>query len=153
MYPQSARIVPPSSPKSRTITLILCLFLGWLGVHRFYVDKIGTGILYLCTEGLFYIGVLVDFILILTGDFTDGAGLKLIEWDGYQGTPVIVTTTYQQPYQQQYPQPPYPPTPQPPQKSYPVAQQSNTKVKYCPTCGSANEPISTYCSSCGAVIE
>ena len=32
------------SPKSRLVALLLCLFLGWLGVHRFYAGKIGTGL-------------------------------------------------------------------------------------------------------------
>ncbi|MBN1329843.1 MAG: NINE protein [Candidatus Heimdallarchaeota archaeon] len=154
MYQQQIRMAPPSSPKSRTIALILCIFLGWLGIHRFYVDKIGTGILYLCTEGLFGIGVLVDFILILTGSFTDGAGLPLIEWDGYKSVPVTVTTTYQPYPQQTYTQPPpYPITPQQPQKSYPSPQQPKSQAKYCPICGSANELSSTYCSSCGSVLE
>ena len=45
--------------------LILCLFLGGLGAHRFYRRKIGTGILYLFTFGLFGIGTLVDFISII----------------------------------------------------------------------------------------
>ena len=41
--------------KSKTVTLILCIFLGYIGVHRFYTGKIGTGILYLLTGGIFYI--------------------------------------------------------------------------------------------------
>ena len=39
------------SPKSRLVALLLCFFLGPLGVHRFYVGKIGTGILMLLTLG------------------------------------------------------------------------------------------------------
>lgn len=49
---------------------LICWFLGGLGIHRFLVGKIGTGILYLCTAGLFGIGALVDFIMILCGKFT-----------------------------------------------------------------------------------
>lgn len=61
--------------KNRTTALLLCFFLGAFGAHRFYVGKTGTGILYLLTIGLFGIGVLVDFITIITGSFKtkDGA--------------------------------------------------------------------------------
>ena len=65
---------PNASPKSRLITLLLCIFVGGLGIHRFYVGKIGTGILYTLTLGLFGIGYLVDFIKILCGKFTDKNG-------------------------------------------------------------------------------
>ncbi|PIR22042.1 MAG: hypothetical protein COV44_09695 [Deltaproteobacteria bacterium CG11_big_fil_rev_8_21_14_0_20_45_16] len=41
---------------------ILLTFLGVFGVHRFYIGKWVTGILYLCTGGLFFIGVLYDYI-------------------------------------------------------------------------------------------
>ena len=45
-----------------TVELCLCLFLGWLGAHKFYAGKTGTGILYLFTFGLFGIGWLIDTI-------------------------------------------------------------------------------------------
>ena len=47
------------------ITLLLCIFLGIFGGHKFYEGKIGLGILYIFTFGLFGIGILVDFIVIL----------------------------------------------------------------------------------------
>ena len=68
------------SPKSRTVALLLCLFLGVLGIHRFYEGKIGTGILWLLTAGLFGIGALVDLILIICGKATDKSGLAIQNW-------------------------------------------------------------------------
>lgn len=65
------------SPKSRMVTALLCLFLGVLGGHRFYAGKIGTGVLYLFTGGLFGVGIVVDLILILIGSFRDGQGLAI----------------------------------------------------------------------------
>ncbi|WP_235923062.1 TM2 domain-containing protein [Rugamonas aquatica] len=53
------------------------LFLGFLGVHRFYVGKIGTGILMLLTFGGFGIWALIDFIMVVLGSFTDSDGLKI----------------------------------------------------------------------------
>ncbi len=63
-----------SSPKSYKTTLFLTIFLGHLGVHRFYVGKIGTGIIYLLTIGCFGIGWLVDIERVISGTFTDDYG-------------------------------------------------------------------------------
>lgn len=63
-----------NSEKSFVATLILCILLGGLGVHRFYVGKIGTGIIWLLTFGLLGIGVLVDLIIIAVGNFKDKQG-------------------------------------------------------------------------------
>jgi TM2 domain-containing membrane protein YozV len=69
------------SPKSRLVTFLLCTFLGTLGVHRFYVGKTGTGILWLFTLGLFGIGTLIDWILIVCGEFKDIDELPIKNWD------------------------------------------------------------------------
>lgn len=68
------------STKSRLVALLLCVFLGCLGVHRFYVGKIGTGVIWLLTGGCFGIGTIVDFILICVGSFKDKEGNKITKW-------------------------------------------------------------------------
>ena len=66
-----------NSEKSFVATLILCILLGGLGVHRFYVGKIGTGILMLLTFGGLGIWTLVDIIVIAVGNFKDSNGLPI----------------------------------------------------------------------------
>lgn len=67
------------SDKSSTIALLLCIigFFGVSGIHRFYVGKVGTGLLMLFTAGGFGIWTLIDAILIGTGSFYDSEGLPL----------------------------------------------------------------------------
>jgi TM2 domain-containing membrane protein YozV len=56
------RFVP--GPINYDLTWILLTFLGLFGVHRFYMGKIFTGLLYLCTGGLFLVGYLYDFLTL-----------------------------------------------------------------------------------------
>ncbi len=73
--------VAENSAKSPLVTLLLCLFLGMFGIHRFYVGKFGTGLLMFLTGGGLGIWFLVDLILIVTNKFEDSEGkrLKLIK--------------------------------------------------------------------------
>ncbi|MHA1516420.1 MAG: NINE protein [Candidatus Heimdallarchaeaceae archaeon] len=75
----------PPSPHSRGVALILCIFLGYLGLHRFYVGNVGMGIVYLFTLGIFGFGPFIDFFSILFGSFRDIQGRDiqgrlLTEW-------------------------------------------------------------------------
>lgn len=72
--------VTATSEKSRTVALLLCVFLGFLGIHRFYVGKIGTGVIYLFTIGIFGLGWLYDILQILMGGFKDNADAPLRNW-------------------------------------------------------------------------
>lgn len=65
-------------PKKKWVAFFLCLFFGFLGVHRFYVHKTGTGIIWLFTFGLGGVGCLVDLIMILIGAFHDKMGQPLV---------------------------------------------------------------------------
>jgi hypothetical protein len=78
---------PPLGPPAVRISekrilpaLLLCIFFGWLGVHRFYVGKIGTGIVQVLTFGGLGIWVLIDLILIIAGAFTDQSRAKITLW-------------------------------------------------------------------------
>ena len=56
------------------VTLLLCWFLGVLGVHRFYTGHTATGVIQLLTLGGCGIWTLIDFIVILVGNFKDAEG-------------------------------------------------------------------------------
>ena len=65
------------SPKSKVATLILAIFLGWLGIHRLYAGRYISGVVYLFTYGVFYCGWILDIILIIMGKFKDKNGLPI----------------------------------------------------------------------------
>ncbi|OGP92808.1 MAG: hypothetical protein A2Z19_01900 [Deltaproteobacteria bacterium RBG_16_54_18] len=62
------------SKKDFVPTILLCFFLGSFGVHRFYVGKIGTGIVMLLTLGGLGVWTLIDFIIIVCSRFKDKQG-------------------------------------------------------------------------------
>ena len=65
------------SEKNFVATLILAILLGGFGVHRFYVGKIGTGIVMILTLGGLGIWTLIDVIMIAVGNFKDSNGLPI----------------------------------------------------------------------------
>jgi TM2 domain-containing membrane protein YozV len=65
------------SPKSWLATLLLSIFLGEFGIDRFYLGKVGTGILKLITVGGFGIWWLIDLILVIAGAMKDKQGLPV----------------------------------------------------------------------------
>ncbi len=82
--------VPPNEPISpcgRLLSLLLCAAgaIGIAGLHRFYVGKIATGILWFCTWGLLGVGQLVDLAMIAAGAFRDKQGRRVWMWqDGWK---------------------------------------------------------------------
>lgn len=69
------------SRRSRLIALILVILTGVIGGHRYYVGKIGTGILFTLTGGFAGFGTLYDLIMICIGRFTDCHGYPLKTWE------------------------------------------------------------------------
>ena len=57
------------------------MFLGYFGVHKFYEGKIGMGILYIFTLGLFGIGTYIDLIKLLIGNGSDKDGDSIRCWN------------------------------------------------------------------------
>ena len=68
------------SPKLRLAAALFCGFFGFLGIHRFYVGKIGTGILMILTAGGIGIWIVIDFIFIVLGQFRDKEGRVVRRW-------------------------------------------------------------------------
>ena len=75
--------ISKKSKKSRLTALLLCLLLGAISAHRFYVGKIGTAIFQIILVAVYGIGivwVVIDLIIIIVGKFKDKNGLILTEW-------------------------------------------------------------------------
>lgn len=82
-------VQPEETDKRILIAFLLCVFFGWAGIHRFYVGKIGSGIIFillLLTSPLAIpviilgIWLLIDLILILLGGFKDSEGRYIVKW-------------------------------------------------------------------------
>ncbi len=72
--------IPNVSPKSRLVAFLLCTFLGVLGIHRFYCNRVGSGIAMILTAGGLGIWLLIDWIVILCGNFRDKEGKVIRNW-------------------------------------------------------------------------
>ncbi|MFC2067728.1 TM2 domain-containing protein [Chloroflexota bacterium] len=68
------------SSKSRLAVTLFSFFLGELGIHRFYLGKIGTGILMIVTLGGLGIWYLIDFIMAVAGAMKDKEGKPIKNW-------------------------------------------------------------------------
>lgn len=87
MSPTGAPVAIVEPPRSKAAAAVLCFFLGWLGVHRFYTGQAGIGAAQLLLNVLLFwtlivplcvgVWVFVDFILILTGGVKDKYGRPL----------------------------------------------------------------------------
>ena len=66
-----------SKPRSKIVTLILCIFFGWAGLHRFYSGNIITALIYMFSFGLLGVGVLLDLLYIIAGTYRDANGVPL----------------------------------------------------------------------------
>ncbi|MHA1556411.1 MAG: NINE protein, partial [Candidatus Heimdallarchaeota archaeon] len=148
------------STYSRTIALILCLTLGGMGGHQFYVGKSSMGFIYLVTSGFCGIGVFIDLILILFGSFTDDSGRIVSNWSGGSGRyyqPVTYTQTVHTQPVHQIRHPAYIPaqTPTEPHKEKQTGYgfEKEPVSNYCPNCGYDNDSASTTCSSCGSMLK
>ena len=67
------------SERDWLITLLLAIFCGCLGLHRFYCGKIFTGLLFLLTIGFLGIGEIIDLIFIVCKKFKDKEGKFVLE--------------------------------------------------------------------------
>lgn len=120
--------------KNKILEIILCSvgFIGIAGLHRFYVGKTKSGLLYLLTFGVFGIGTIIDLISLLKDNFADVKGSSL----EVNNQPIHPSQTYQQ-NQMQYQQPQAQQTFQQGVESY---NQANQRIQY------PNSALQSQCS-------
>src|SRR5439155_7477122 len=93
-YPGQVPVMAMEPQKSWLATVLLCQFLGTLGVHRFYTGRIISGIFQLLTFGGFGIWVFIDLIMIVSGDFKDQYNRLLDQQPVIGGSRSWVTAAY-----------------------------------------------------------
>ena len=77
---KSGHIPEEISGKKRSVALIMCVLYGWLGLHRFYVNKIGTALAMMFSLGGLGIWYFIDLVWIIAGTFEDKEGKVLHDW-------------------------------------------------------------------------
>lgn len=120
--------------KSKATAIILALFLGDIGIHKFYLGQAGQGVLYLLLCWTFIPVILsiidiIHYLVMSEGDFQTKYG------GGYVVNPQQM---YQQPSQQQFSQ------------SQPNAQDG---FVFCSSCGTKVEIGTKFCTQCGSHIK
>jgi TM2 domain-containing membrane protein YozV len=83
-----------ASQKSFIATWLLSLLLGYFGIDRFYLGKIGTGILKLITFGGFGLWYLIDLIIVLAGAQTDKQSRSLAGYAQHKTVAIIVSILF-----------------------------------------------------------
>lgn len=73
-YKNTKKVVVDGDGKNQLVALLICIFVGALGIHRFYLGYIGIGIIQLLTLGCCGIWTLIDLIMIVTGDLKPKGG-------------------------------------------------------------------------------
>jgi len=155
--PPPPQLAPGVSSFKRLVALLLSVvgLFGVCGLHRFYVGKIGTGILWFLTGGLLGIGQIIDVIMIIAGQFKDRYGLPLIVWqdkeelkaDKFKAKPAIplraaapIAVMPDKPAQKEQP-----PAVESPKKSTPVMQTATVIYQ-------SFHPFAFLCSGIGFIF-
>ena len=90
----SMQTLPPAQPKDYMTASMLSLFLGYVGIDRFYLGYTGLGILKLMTFGGLGLWALIDQILIITGDMKSSNGVPLEGFERNKKTAWIITAVF-----------------------------------------------------------